>query len=136
MLAGLLRGGAPSRAIAPAPRSDGGVRRDGGSTGVEFPVANGIFIGRVENGLCEKVRHGTGWKKLLVEDVGSVNRDWRVLMGADDGPIKRSAAPAFLAARNLLLEGGPWSSRGAGPEGGEMGVGWVSFSCRTKGSAA
>jgi len=27
-----------------------------------------------------------------------------------------------LAARNLLLEGGPWSSRGAGPEGGEMGV--------------
>ena len=26
------------------------------------------------------------------------------------------------AARNLLLEGGPWSSRGAGPEGGEMGV--------------
>ena len=27
-----------------------------------------------------------------------------------------------VAARNLLLEGGPWSSRGAGPEGGEMGV--------------
>jgi len=28
----------------------------------------------------------------------------------------------LIAARNLLLEGDPWSSRGAGPEGGEMGV--------------
>jgi hypothetical protein len=27
------------------------------------------------------------------------------------------------AASNLLLEGGPWSSRRAGSEGGEMGVG-------------
>jgi|GEM_PF-2437640 len=30
--------------------------------------------------------------------------------------------PKCAAARNLLLEGDPWSSRGAGPEGGEMGV--------------
>ena len=28
----------------------------------------------------------------------------------------------FLAARNLLLEGGSWSSRWAGSEGGEKGV--------------
>jgi len=34
----------------------------------------------------------------------------------------RASSP-MPAARNLLLEGGPWSSRGAGPEGGEMGVG-------------
>jgi hypothetical protein len=31
----------------------------------------------------------------------------------------------WLAARNLLLGGGPWSSRWAGSEGGEKGVVWA-----------
>jgi len=38
---------------------------------------------------------------------------------SDDG---KNMLHKVVAARNLLLEGGPWSSRGAGPEGGEMGV--------------
>ena len=40
-------------------------------------------------------------------------------------PLRNLRRVCSLAARNLLLEGGPWSSRGAGPEGGEMGVALV-----------
>ena len=41
----------------------------------------------------------------------------------------------WFIARNLLLTGGPWSSRWAGPEGGEKGVGQMSpgrFAARAK----